>query len=120
MRLGPVLERELLVTARRGRFFVLRFLYGLALFALVVTACRGAGGVPVGTATISPTHLVPSARGLFLALVFLQWLAVIVLTPALVSGAIAGEYQRKTLHDLLTSDLSDAEIILGKLSARLI
>ena len=42
------------------------------------------------------------------------------LIPALVAGTISDEYQRKTLHYLLASRLSSAEIVLGKLGARLV
>ena len=42
------------------------------------------------------------------------------LIPALVAGVIADEYQRKTLHYLLASRLSSAEIVLGKLGARMV
>ncbi len=59
-------------------------------------------------------------RELFQNLVLVQGGAVVLLTPALVAGAIAGEIQRKTLGDLLTSDLTSTEIILGKLAARLL
>jgi ABC-type Na+ efflux pump permease subunit len=52
--------------------------------------------------------------------VLAQGVAVVLLTPALVAGAIAGEVQRKTFHDLLTSGLTSAEIVLGKLAARLL
>ena len=40
--------------------------------------------------------------------------------PALVAGIISDEYQRKTLHYLLASRLSSAEIVLGKLGARMV
>ena len=42
------------------------------------------------------------------------------LVPALVAGVIADEHQRKTLHYLLASRLSSAEIVLGKLGARMV
>ena len=40
--------------------------------------------------------------------------------PAMVAGVVADEHQRKTLHYLLASQLTSAEIVLGKLGARLI
>jgi ABC-type transport system involved in multi-copper enzyme maturation permease subunit len=46
--------------------------------------------------------------------------AVLILTPTLVAPVIADEKQRKTLHYLLASRLSSAEIVLGKLMARLL
>jgi hypothetical protein len=58
-------------------------------------------------------------RALFQNLLLAQGLAVVFLTPALLAGAIAGEYQRRTLHELLASDLSSAQIVPCKLGARL-
>src|SRR4029077_1355251 len=49
-----------------------------------------------------------------------QGLALLCVIPALVAGVIADEHQRKTLHYLLASRLSSAEIVLGKLGARLV
>ena len=44
----------------------------------------------------------------------------LVLTPALVAGVIADEKQAKTLHYLMASRLSSAEIVLGKLLVRML
>ena len=49
-----------------------------------------------------------------------QELLVLMLTPALVAGAIADEKRRKTLHYLLASRLSGPEIVLGKLLVRML
>src|SRR5262249_36010280 len=49
-----------------------------------------------------------------------QGLALLCVIPALVAGVIADEHERKTLHYLLASRLSSAEIVLGKLGARLV
>lgn len=117
---GPVFERELLITARAKRFYALRAGYGLVLLALAVSAFRKTPGLVDGRGLVSLSALTLFARDLFETLVLVQGVAVVLLTPALVAGAIAGEVQRKTLHDLLTSDLTDAEIILGKLLARLL
>ena len=44
----------------------------------------------------------------------------LILTPALVAGAIADEKRRKTLHYLLASQLTGPEIVLGKLLVRML
>jgi ABC-type transport system involved in multi-copper enzyme maturation permease subunit len=113
--LGPVFERELMVTARRRRFYALRAGYGLALLAAIVaTVCTAEEPRDLGAlAGLRLSGLV------FQNLLLVQGLAVLFLTPALVAGAIAEEFQRTTLHELLASDLSSAEIVLGKLGARL-
>src|SRR4051794_20778980 len=120
MGLGPVYERELMVTARRKRSFALRFVYGLALLALVASIYRANPQLEASATVISFGALRSFGRALFQTLVVAQGIAVVFLTPSLVSGTIAGEVQRKTLPDLLTSDLSSAEIVLGKLAARLL
>jgi ABC-type transport system involved in multi-copper enzyme maturation permease subunit len=113
--LGPVFERELLVTARRRRFYALRAGLGLALLAVIATTVRSTP-LPPDAGVMAGIQL---AQALFQNLLLAQGLAVVFLTPALVAGAIAGEYQQRTLHELLTSDLSSAGIVLGKLGARL-
>ena len=45
---------------------------------------------------------------------------ILFLTPAFLAGAIAEDRQRKVLFYLLASPLSGAEIVLGKVAARLI
>jgi ABC-2 type transport system permease protein len=55
----------------------------------------------------------------FVLTVFVQGLAVLVLTPALVGGALAEEKQKRGLGILLATTLSSTEIVLGKLAARM-
>jgi ABC-type transport system involved in multi-copper enzyme maturation permease subunit len=118
--LGPVFAREIVGIARKGRSYALRSVYSLALLAVLVAGYRKAFGTDLVLSALSDTQLTTFAHLLFWHLVLVQGVAVVVLTPALVAGAIAAEVQRKTLGDLLTSDLSAAEIVLGKLAARLI
>ena len=53
-------------------------------------------------------------------LFMIQNLAVMILTPAYLASAIAEEAERKTLDLLFATQLSNTEIILGKLTSRLI
>ncbi|MDR3632570.1 MAG: ABC transporter permease [Isosphaeraceae bacterium] len=112
--LGPVFDRELTLTARNRRAYALRTAYGVALLAVVFAGYRRLDPLA------SPGRVSEFAREAFWNLVLVQGLAAFFLTPALVAGTIAGELQRKTLGDLLTSDLSAAEIVVGKLAARLV
>jgi ABC-type transport system involved in multi-copper enzyme maturation permease subunit len=54
------------------------------------------------------------------ALFLTQNLAIVVLAPAYLGSAIAEEKERRTLELLFTTQLSDSEIILGKLTSRII
>jgi ABC-type transport system involved in multi-copper enzyme maturation permease subunit len=55
----------------------------------------------------------------FGAVMLAQFLAVFILTPIYTAGAIAEETERHTLEFLLASQLSNREIVLGKLLARM-
>ena len=66
------------------------------------------------------TQIQGFAEDAFIQFAGAQGLALLLLIPALVAGMISDEYQRKTLHYLLASRLSSAEIVLGKLAARLV
>ncbi|MFT3882034.1 MAG: ABC transporter permease subunit [Gemmatales bacterium] len=50
---------------------------------------------------------------------FIQYLLVLIMTPAYVGSAIAEEKERRTLEFLLATDLRSQEIIFGKVASRL-
>src|SRR5262245_140091 len=110
--------------ARRGWPTVLRVVYGLAL----LTALGGlymrlfpdalAFEPGVLTRTTGPSQLARFAIQFAAICATMQLGAVLLLAPAATAGAVAEERQRGTLDLLLTSDLSDTEIVVGKLAAR--
>jgi ABC-type transport system involved in multi-copper enzyme maturation permease subunit len=110
---GPVFTFELLTTARRARYYVVRLVYGLILLWFI---CQNNRWFAHRQMTIQEM----SALGMALSSTYMitQAVAVLLLTPALVAGVIADEKQRKTLHYLLGSPLTSGEIVLGKLLAR--
>jgi len=118
--LGPVFERELTSTARSPRSFALRSAFTLVMLAVVAATCRGEPGADPRAGSVTAARAKALAGDLFRNLILTQGVAVVLLTPALVAGAIAGEVERKTLHDLLTSGLTGGEIVLDKLAARLL
>ena len=115
---GPVVRVEMLVTARRGRYYAARAAYGLGLLLALCQEYASWSHVDPRFATIH--NLGRFAESTFLAFAGAQGLALLVLIPALLAGTIAEERQRNTLPDLLASDLNGSEIVLGKLGARLL
>lgn len=118
---GPVFFAELRTTAHRGRYYAARALVATGLLAVLWSGYRALVG-PEATASggVSGARMIVFARSVFLWICTAQGVAVVVLTPALVAGAVAGEKSRRTLVYLLASDLTSAEIVLGKLGARLL
>jgi ABC-type transport system involved in multi-copper enzyme maturation permease subunit len=118
---GPVFYAELLTSSRRIRHYFTRALYGLIILAIITQAYYSRFNTTLfGAPEVPIREMAGFGQSIFSTFVFCQGVAAIVLTPALVAGAIADERQRKTLHYLLTSRLNGAEIVLGKLGARLL
>lgn len=115
---GPVFEFELLTTARRGRYYLMRSAYALILLLVFWQVYES--WVETLGATLTPRQAANFSLSVYAGLFLTQLLLVLVLTPALVSGVIASEKQSKTLHYVMASTLSSAEIVLGKLGARML
>src|SRR5437667_11417757 len=118
MLFGPLLSYEVLRSARHRRHVLFRFVYAVGLFLLLWSVLADSDPVRLGTRE-SATQLSRVAEAFFYTLMWVQLLAVVLLTPAYTAGAIAEEKARKTLEFLLISDLGDREIVLSKLAVRL-
>jgi ABC-type transport system involved in multi-copper enzyme maturation permease subunit len=119
---GPVFYLELRRLSRRKRYYALLTLYGLLLLYVVWSSNPQSGFVvnraPAGGLTIDQWHY--AGKSLFQDYALWQTAMVVLLTPAMVAGVIAEERERKTMASLLVSRLTSAEIVLGKLCARLL
>jgi ABC-type transport system involved in multi-copper enzyme maturation permease subunit len=106
---NPVLTRELLVTLRSPRAFILQLLYVSALGALVYFRW------PVDERLAGPGV----ARRLFDIFFLGQFFLVALMAPAFAAGSITGEKERKTYEMLLASPLRPGTILVGKLLSSL-
>ncbi len=119
---GPVLFYDSIRTARKGRYVLLRCVYAaVLLFTLFILYGKYFGNVwdLWSPQKLHPARITQFAEEFFVFFITVQFVAVVVLTPALTAGAVAEEKERKTFEYLLTSDLRNDEIVLGKLAARL-
>jgi ABC-type transport system involved in multi-copper enzyme maturation permease subunit len=115
--LGPIVHRELSGFTRRWREYSRRCGYGASLlvfFALNYFGWRHYNG---GHFTIRQAALF--GQTLFGIMAAVQIMMTLVLVPELVAKSLAGEREKRTLPDLLTTRLTSAEIVLGKLAAAL-
>ncbi len=113
---GPVLFYDMLVTARRGRYSLIRCGYAMLLLVVLFWIW--------GTTSAFSRHsgredAALIAMNFFEAFTVVQLVAAFLLTPAYVAGAIAEEKDRKTLEFLLATDLRNREIVLSKFGSRL-
>ena len=113
---------ELVRLARRGRYALLRCLYALFLLWVLYlvysnyverAAPQQSGG------QLQPREMAALGASFFAVFMVTQFLAVGLLTPAYVAGAVCEDKESKTLGFLLATDLQNREIVLSKLASRL-
>jgi ABC-type transport system involved in multi-copper enzyme maturation permease subunit len=111
---GPVLFYDMVRTARRSRYVIMRLLYSLVLLGILIVMFLDADINPRDRQRDSALM----AQTFFSIFMIVQLVMVVLLTPAYVAGAIAEEKDRKTLEFMLATDLNNREIILSKLLSR--
>ncbi len=117
---GPIFTKELRVTSRRKRFYVLRVLYLLAMIAFVaLTWVRAYDHFAI---TGSSTAQVMSAVGetVVKSIVWFEFIACQVLAVVLNCNTISGEVTAGTLGVLMTTPIRPFQIVMGKLLSRLL
>jgi ABC-type transport system involved in multi-copper enzyme maturation permease subunit len=115
---GPVLYYDLVRSARRLRFVVVRTIYALGIsfilcWIFLVLVADAGWRQPAD-------QMSRFATGFLYAYLVVQYLTVVLLTPAYTAGAIAEEKERRTLEFILATDLENREIILGKVVSRVL
>jgi ABC-type transport system involved in multi-copper enzyme maturation permease subunit len=116
---GPVLFYELVRLARRGRHALFRSLYALVLLLLLFLVYSEVETANAHEGRLPARQLAAFGTGFFSIFMVTQFLAVVLLTPAYVGGAVCEEKERRTLGFLLATDLRSREIVLSKLASRL-
>jgi ABC-type transport system involved in multi-copper enzyme maturation permease subunit len=124
--LGPLFFYDLVRTARRNRLIPVRTLYGIALFLLVfLFYVRWFNFRPdsweelFSTRSLQRDRLAAFGWSTFSLFFAMQYLAVFLITPIYTAGTIAEERERRTLDLLLTTRLTNREIVMGLLASRL-
>jgi ABC-type transport system involved in multi-copper enzyme maturation permease subunit len=114
--LGPVFAYEWLTTSRRWQYYAGRSLFvSLLLVALVVVWWSEAESKQA----LTLRTLAAIGERYFYAIIGTQLALILLVAPAVTAGSICVDKTRGTLLHLLVTDLSNAEIVLGKLANRL-
>lgn len=115
--IGPVFTREVVISPRRPRTYVARVAYVGALLALMLTAFL----VLAGTQVVRDVgDLARFGMILFRILAPLQLAMAVFFSAMLAASAVAQEKDRRTLILLLLTNLTNSELVLGKLLASLL
>ncbi len=116
---GPIFEKELRVSSRRGRSYALRFFY-IALLTIFV-AIVWVGMVEYqGSATVQQSRMASAGKQITTTIVIFQFVALQLLAIIMLSNAISDEVYHRTLGLLMTTSITSLQIIAGKVLSRLL
>lgn len=117
MLVGPVFTREVAIAPRRARNFAARASYVAGLLGVACTAWL----VLAGTQVIGTVgDMARFGAIVFQVLALLQLALAVFFSALLAASAVAQEKDRRTLVLLLLTNLSNSELVLGKLLASLL
>ena len=113
---GPVFVYETMLEARRWQVYALRSALVLLLLVGLAFVWLEEGGF---TGQLTLRDLADLSAAMFFVLAIVQVSLVLLAAPAAAAGSICGDRSRGTLAHMMVTDLSDREIVLGKLGSRL-
>ena len=115
---GPIFDKELRVTSRRKRYFVLRVVYLILLLAIL--AMVWADQIRYQQSSLmTVSRMAMTGQILTSFIVWFQFIGLQVVAVIMLSTAISEEIYHKTLGVLMTTPITAAQIVLGKLLSRL-
>jgi ABC-type transport system involved in multi-copper enzyme maturation permease subunit len=118
--LGPVFAYEWLTTTRRWQLYALRALFAGAVLIGMIVVWNNTNRFAKPAQTVSLQTLATYGEKLYEMVVSIELTLVLLAAPAATAGAICLDKARGTLDHMLATDLSNAEIVLGKIGVRLV
>ena len=119
---GPVFVYEWLTTSRRWQLYASRAAFIGAILAGIIFVYRGQ--LRSRDHRRHQSHAPGGSRvtdgALYLTIISIELTIILLVAPAATAGAVCLDKMRGTLDHILATDLSNAEIVLGKLGVRLV
>jgi len=118
---GPLFDKELRVSSRQRRLYGLRFGYiGILMLIMVrvyASVVHSSGSV---SAVVQVSRMGEMAKGVTATIVWFQFVTGQILAAVLLGGSIAGEIRQRTFDVLLTTPMTSLQIVVGKLTSKLL
>jgi ABC-type transport system involved in multi-copper enzyme maturation permease subunit len=116
---GPIFDKELRVSSRRRRNYVLRFAYVALLTVFLALVWIEAMGQS-GSAVYRISRMAEAGKSIIFYIVWFQFCATQILAVILLSNSISDEIYNRTLGLLMTTPVSSFQIVMGKLFSKLL
>jgi ABC-type transport system involved in multi-copper enzyme maturation permease subunit len=127
---GPVFDKELRVSARRGRNYALRFAYLVAMtifVAMIWSAdadrAPSTSATPVlakDAATQIASRMAEAGRAIVRDILAFEFLVLPLLASIMLSAAVSEEMNLRTLDVLMSTPTTAREIIRGKIASKML
>jgi ABC-type transport system involved in multi-copper enzyme maturation permease subunit len=116
---GPIFDKELRVSSRRRRSYVMRFVY-IALLGFFVVLIWGTMLARSGLAVYEVSRMSEAGKAIVTTVVWFQFLATQLIAVVILSTAISDEIYDRTLGVLMTTPINSFQIVMGKLFSKLL
>ncbi|MFT3880010.1 MAG: hypothetical protein QM703_10170 [Gemmatales bacterium] len=117
---GPIFAKELVEMARRWRYYQNRVLFGVLVLIVLLIVYQETQWIYTMRGGMTTASMAKMAEVFFLSYLWVQYLTVFLFVPFFLTGVISGEREQKTLDLLFTTQLTNKEIIFGKLGSRVV
>ena len=118
---GPIFDKELRVSSRRRRNYLLRFAYILLLSIFILSIWYSALGIRgSGSAVYQISRLSSAGRQIITTIVWFQFIAAQLIALVMLSSSVSDEIHTGTLSVLMTTPISSFQIVTGKLLSKLL
>lgn len=116
---GPIFDKEMRVSSRRRRNYVLRFLY-VVTFTLLLTLLW-AEWVPYhSTSAYQSSRMARAGQAIVGTVLWFEFITAQVIAIVMLSTSISDEIYHRTLGVLMTTPIGSFQIVIGKLLSRLL
>lgn len=116
---GPIFDKEMRVSSRRRRNYVLRFLY-IGLFTCLVASVWLDRIVHSTSSVYQASRMASAGQAIVTTILWFQFLAAQVIAVVMLSTSISDEIYKRTLGVLMTTPIGSFQIVIGKLTSRLL
>lgn len=116
---GPIFDKELRVSSRRRRNYVLRFAYlalltaFMSLFWIQMTRFSGSGLYQI-------SRMAEAGKAIIASIVWFQFVITQIIAVIMLSTSISDEIYNKTLGLLMTTPVNSFQVVMGKLFSKLL
>ncbi|MGB2865075.1 MAG: ABC transporter permease subunit [Sedimentisphaerales bacterium] len=117
---GPIFEKELRVSSRRKRNYITRFAYLVFLTGFLSLIWLDAVDFTVSSGTHVASRFAQAGKQIIVTLVWFQFYAIQIVAVVMLSTSISDEIYHRTLGVLMSTPITSFQIVIGKLSSKLL